>query len=396
MSNSKIKQIPEDFSVEELTDTLPSGHGEFSFYSLKKKGSTTPDAIQRIQKSWKLESRQISFGGLKDKHAVTTQFFSIKNGPKKNLDLSDVVVKYLGEISGPYDASHLAGNRFGIIIRNINSDQAKKTDSIIKALPGTGIPNYFDDQRFGSIDSLKTDFIAKKMILGDFEQALKIALTSPYTHDNKMAKKEKTLLIQKWGDWAGLKNVLPRGHSRTLVEYLSFNPQDFKGAAERLRPELGGMYVTAYQSYLWNNILGRWININFTQSEIFLIKLKLGLYPGVRFASVANIKIMEESFIPLPSSRLKMKENDPFFKTINEVMAVEGLTLEEMKISGTRKLFFSKGERKAFYFPTNIDHEVLDDQFNKGKKAVRIGFDLPKGAYATLLIKCLQTLFWNN
>jgi tRNA pseudouridine13 synthase len=181
-----------------------------------------------------------------------------------------------------------------------------------------------------------------------------------------------------------------------LVEYLSFNPQDFKGAAERLRPELGGMYVTAYQSYLWNNILARWININFTQSEIFLIKLKLGLYPGVRFASVANIKIMEESFIPLPSSRLKMTENDPFFKIINEVMAVEGLTLEEMKISGTRKLFFSKGERKAFYFPVNINHEVLDDQFNRGKKAVRIGFDLPKGAYATLLIKCLQTLFWNN
>ena len=54
---------------------------------------------------------------------------------------------------------------------------------------------------------------------------------------------------------------------------------------------------------------------------------------------------------------------------------MEGLTLEEMKISGTRKLFFSKGERKAFYFPTNIDHEVLDDQFNKGKKAVRIGFE---------------------
>jgi tRNA pseudouridine13 synthase len=68
----------------------------------------------------------MSFGGLKDKHASTTQFFSIKNGPQKNLDLSDIVVKYQGAITSPYDASHLAGNRFGIIIRNINSDQAKK------------------------------------------------------------------------------------------------------------------------------------------------------------------------------------------------------------------------------------------------------------------------------
>lgn len=77
-------------------------------------------------------------------------------------------------------------------------------------------------------------------------------------------------------------------------------------------------------------------------------------------------------------------------------MSREGLTLDEMKISGSRKLFFSKGERKAFYFPKNIDYEVFNDQLNRGKKAVKIGFDLPKGAYATLLIKCLQTLFWNN
>ena len=77
MSKSKIKQIPEDFSVEELTETVPLNHGDFSLYLLKKKGSTTPDALLRIQKAWKLDSRHMSFGGLKDKHASTTQFFSI-------------------------------------------------------------------------------------------------------------------------------------------------------------------------------------------------------------------------------------------------------------------------------------------------------------------------------
>ncbi|NBR05449.1 MAG: tRNA pseudouridine(13) synthase TruD [Planctomycetes bacterium] len=396
VSKSKIKQIPEDFLVEELTNTVPLEHGDFSLYLLEKKSITTPDAILRIQKSWKLDWRQISFGGLKDKHAVTTQFFTIKNGPQKNLDFSGIVVKYLGLISCPYDSSHITGNRFEVIIRNIKSEHAKKTEKVVNDLPSIGIPNYFDDQRFGSITSLKTEFIAKKMIIGDFEQALKMALTLPYVHDNKAAKKEKALLIQKWGDWAGLIKTLPRGHSRSIVQYLSLNPQDFKGASERLRPELGGIYVTAYQSYLWNNILARWIKFYFTEQDIFLIKLKLGSYPVVRFASNAKIKMMEEIFIPLPSSRLKMTEDDPFFKIINDVMVAEGLTLEEMKIPGTRKLFFSKGERKAFYFPTNIHYELFDDQFNKGKNAVRIGFDLPKGAYATLLVKCLQTLFWNN
>ena len=88
MSKSKIKQLPEDFSVEELTNTVPLGYGDYSFYLLRKQGVTSPDAIYKIKNAWKLDARQISYGGLKDKHAVTTQYISIKNGPKKDLDFS--------------------------------------------------------------------------------------------------------------------------------------------------------------------------------------------------------------------------------------------------------------------------------------------------------------------
>lgn len=396
MSKSKIKQLPEDFSVEELTNTVPLGYGDYSFYLLRKQGVTSPDAIYKIKNAWKLDARQISYGGLKDKHAVTTQYISIKNGPKKDLDFSNLWLKHLGLIATPYDSTNLHGNRFKIVIRNINFESIPKTESTICLLPGIGIPNYFDDQRFGSINSLGNGFIAKQLVLGDFEGALKIALTLPYAHDSKWVKKEKALLLKKWGDWLFLRSKLPRGHSKSLIDHLSRNQNDFKGAAEKLRPELGGIYLAAYQSFLWNNALRNWIKMNFQVSEQFFINLKLGWYPVVKFASSDKSKIMDETFIPLPSSRLKMDEFDPFFTIIHDVVNSEGIKLEQLKVPGSRKLFFSKGERKAFYFPTNISHGVFNDDLNTGQKAVKIQFDLPRGAYATILVKCLQTLIWNN
>jgi len=396
VANSKIKQLPEDFLVEELSDILPLNYGSFSLYHLEKRNWTTPDALSRVRRHWKVEAWQLSYGGLKDKHAVTQQLFTIKNGPKKNLDLSDVFVKYIGSIPCPYESHHIKANRFTIVIRNIISEQTKNIPDIINLLPSAGIPNYFDDQRFGSIESLNSEFVAKKMVLGNFEEALKLALTSFYLHDNAATKQEKKILKENWGDWVGLKTLLSRGHARSLVDYLIHHPVDFKGTVERLRPELGGLYLSAYQSHLWNIVLARWINSNFKPEDIFSIKLKLGIHPVVKFAPSEMHDLLENTYIPLPSSRLKMQPEDPFYFLINSVLAEEGFLLEKMKIPGNSKMFFSKGERKAFYFAKKMDAEVFDDTLNRNKKAVKIRFDLPKGAYATLLIKCLQTLMWNT
>src|SRR5205814_6482171 len=92
-----LKQSPEDFHVEELTDVQASA-GPFSFYRLEKKGWTTPDALQAIRRRWQLDRRRLSYGGLKDRHAQTIQYFTIFHGPQRRLTHQNFTVAYLGQV----------------------------------------------------------------------------------------------------------------------------------------------------------------------------------------------------------------------------------------------------------------------------------------------------------
>src|SRR5207245_1776323 len=105
---------------------------------------------------------------------------------------------------------------------------------------------------------------------------------TPYAFDRGVQKGEKTILNQHWGDWSKCKARLPRGHARSLVDYLVSHPVDFRGAIARLRPELGSLYLSAYQSHLWNRMLARTIERLCRPEQISFIKTRLGELPVQR------------------------------------------------------------------------------------------------------------------
>src|SRR6185369_15300863 len=98
-------------------------------------------------------------------------------------------------------------------------------------------------------------------------------------HDRAEQKQEKQLLRKHWGDWATLKERLPRSHARSLVDYLSQHPDDYRGAVARLRPELRGLYLSVYQSHLWNRLLARWLEEHAQPNQLGWVQLRLGRYP---------------------------------------------------------------------------------------------------------------------
>jgi hypothetical protein len=98
----KLKQRPEDFVVEELTDATPGDAGEFAFYRLDKTGWTTPDALSAVRRRWQIDGRRLSYGGLKDRHAVTAQHVTVFRGPTRNLSHERVTLTYLGQRAEPF------------------------------------------------------------------------------------------------------------------------------------------------------------------------------------------------------------------------------------------------------------------------------------------------------
>src|SRR4051794_36606366 len=196
----KVKQQPDDFRVEELTDVTPGDRGPFAFYRLEKRNWTTPDALAAIRRRWEIAPERLSYGGLKDRHADTVQYLSIHLGPRRGLTHNAITLDYLGQISFPYSSRDIRANSFNITLRDLPDTAAARAATGAQVISRDGVPNYFDDQRFGSVTDSQ-NFVAKLMVLGQFEDALKLALTAPYEFDPADDKRAKATLIECWGRW---------------------------------------------------------------------------------------------------------------------------------------------------------------------------------------------------
>ncbi len=391
----KLRQRPEDFQVEELTDVAPAAAGAFALYRLEKRGWSTPDALAAVRRRWRLEPRRLSYGGLKDRHALTVQYLSVFHGPRRNLHHQGVTVTYLGQVPEPYTSARVRANRFRLTLRDLTAEAAAAAERALDEVRVEGVPNYFDDQRFGSVTPGGA-FIARELVLGRFEEALRLALAAPYEHDRAAQKQEKATLLACWGDWAACKERLPRGHARGLVDYLLHHPCDFKGAVARLRPELRGLYLSAYQSHLWNRMLARWLHNHCRPEQLFPVALRLGEVPMFRGLDEGQLRELSALFLPLPSARLHLDAGDARLPLVQDVLAEEGLELRQLQVKGIRELFFSKGERPALCLPQTLEHSVGPDELNPKRQALSLAFDLPRGCYATLIVKRITPPGWRK
>lgn len=392
----KIKQDPADFQVVELTSVVPST-GPFTLYRLEKTSWTTHDALDRICRAWHLPEQRVSFGGLKDRHAHTSQHVTIEQGPERNFAMPGISFRFLGRIPDPFTSSSIESNRFQIVVRDLSAEEASQAIEHIEQVRRDGLANYFDDQRFGSVET-GGEFMARRLVLGDWEGGLKLALTAPYEHDRAAAKQEKAILTKHWGNWAECSPKLARGPTRRIIEHLAAQPGDFRGAIARIRADLAGLYLAAYQSHLWNRLLARWLERNLPPANRLVIRLKLDDAPMPHDLSDEQRERLCNLCLPLPSARLKYDEaiaGTPadWPDLMRQTLAREGFELEKMKLQGLRKPFFSRGERAILCLPQNLSAKTEADTRNAGRNAVTLRFDLPRGSYATLLIKRVTQRF---
>ncbi|MGH7222265.1 MAG: tRNA pseudouridine(13) synthase TruD, partial [Gemmataceae bacterium] len=289
----------------------------------------------------------------------------------------------------PYTSHDIQANRFRLSLRDVLPEARSAMESRLRLLEQDGVPNYFDDQRFGSVAGADGEFIARLLVRGQFEEALRLALTAPYEHDRAAQKTEKRLLAAHWGDWPRLKDVLPRGHGHDAIDYLHVHPSDFRGAIARLRSEPRGLYLSAYQSHLWNRMLAGWLRTRLRAEQLRPMMLRLGVVPFPHDLEAEQQRELAALLLPLPSARLKLDAADPRAELVKAILAEEGLEPRQMQIKGIREMFFSRGERSALCLPADLTYTFADDDKHRGRDKLMLGFELPRGSYATLLVKAI-------
>jgi tRNA pseudouridine13 synthase len=383
----KLKRQPEDFQVEELPLVAGGDRGRFAFYRLTKRGMGTLEAIEAICRRWDVAGRRVSYGGLKDRHARTVQYLTIVDGPDRALHEASFDLEPLGRLPDPYGPAQFRGNRFVVVLRDLSSEALARAVGAISELPRDGLPNYFDDQRFGSV-GFGGEFIARAWLAGDHERALRLALAEPNPSDRPGTKAEKAILRESWGRWPEAKARLGRSHARSLVTYLVDHPSDFRGAFARVRRELRSLYFSAFQSHLWNLLLGCWIERTTRPDQRVAIDFKVATLPIHRGLDPDQAAILAALRIPLPASRTPLPEG-PASAVALEVLGPLGLSWDDLRVRHLQDVFFSRGTRPALFFAENLEHSVAADELERGRMKLRLAFELPKGAYATLVVKRL-------
>ena len=391
----KLRRIPEDFQVDEQAD-LEIGSGTHALYRLTKKSIGTPEAVATIVQQWRIPRKRISYGGLKDRHAITTQHLTIQHGPRKHLEQATLDLRYIGQTSKPFQAGQIRSNRFQLTLRDMTGPDVERARQAIETVRATGLPNYFDNQRFGSL-GFSGEWIGKAWCLGNFERALWLALADPNADDRSREKRQKQILNDHWGDWTDCKAALERSHRRSIITFLADKqsagkPVDFRGAFARINVDLRGLYLSAFQSALWNRLLTAWLEQRIPGPEQIRFELKSGpccFANSIRSSSQELPQTATETTLPLPSAR--QKEIDAVTAGLLEtVLSAESLELRQLRTKYPRDSFFSKNWRQAIVQPASLEQTSAADDLYPGKQKLQLCFELPRGSYATILVKRLS------
>jgi len=165
-----IKQEAADFVVIEDLGFELTGEGEHIFISIRKEGENTQYVARALAKAAGVADKHVSYAGLKDRHAITEQWFGIHMPGKETPDFSVVEtaqIKVLKIVrhNKKLRTGALKGNQFTLKLTDLSS-----TDGLVERLENiktTGVPNYFGEQRFGrngsNIESAKEMFAGKKI-----------------------------------------------------------------------------------------------------------------------------------------------------------------------------------------------------------------------------------------
>jgi len=150
----KIRSLPEDFIVKENLSFEPSGAGEHAFLLIEKKGENTEYVARQLARFANVRQRDVSYAGLKDRHAVTTQWFSVWLPGKADPDWTQfetdsTKVLHVARHARKLKRGVLSGNSFKLTVRDWQGDQ-EKTIQQLELIKANGIANYFGSQRFGN------------------------------------------------------------------------------------------------------------------------------------------------------------------------------------------------------------------------------------------------------
>jgi tRNA pseudouridine13 synthase len=255
-----LRREAEDFIVDEVPAGPWKGTGKYLILRLTKRNWEQQRLVKEMAKALGISHRRISWAGTKDRNAVTGQYISIHGlepDAVERITLRDVRLEPVGRSDHPIALGELKGNRFTIRIRECDpAGLAERVVEVARAT-GSGFPNYVGIQRFGVMRPV-THLVGERILRGDLEGAVLTYLGATFPAEPAGVREAREEFLKDRDVKEAIRQFPIRlTFERAMLHHLDGHPGDYPGALKALPPRLLSMFVSAFQSFLFNTLLSR-------------------------------------------------------------------------------------------------------------------------------------------
>jgi len=431
----RLRVAPEDFRVRERErmdpEPLDAHAGSYPFLLLRAtlRRWDTNDFASALSDAMGASRERVSWAGTKDKHAVTTQLFTVRDADPEGIpDLDGAEIEVLGRVGRDLTFGDLAGNEFAIRIRETQGDPAPITRDLRAFAAGDdpdragatdgarnggdgdsdgagdadavaiAVPNYFGHQRFGSRRPI-THEVGLAAIRGDWRGAVLAYCGNPYDTEPEDSQRGREMVEDEAGsdspDWGAALDAMPGRlrYERSMLHRLD-EGAGWREALEAVPSNLQRLFVNAAQSYVFNRVLSERLRrglpftrpvagdvVAFVERDVPFPKPDMDRLQRAtegRVDTLARHCERGRAFVtaPLVGTETELGDGEPG-EIERDVLRELDVEPADFELPGE---FASGGTRRAVVLPTDltVSEEEGDPVFE---------FALPSGSYATAVLR---------
>jgi len=372
-----IKRTPEDFIVEEVLEgglvVSVSGFGgvkerpgPWLWVHVVKRGVDTLKLVETLRRSLGLRRGDIGIGGIKDARAVASQIISLFGVRPEDLPkIPGVEYRAAWYADSPISPSRIVGNRFTLVVRDVDIECAAEALEALKAVP---LPNYYGYQRFGTVRPV-SHLLGRALVRRDPDEFLRVMFCRTFEAESPAAREARELACR--GDYSAALSRMPKSllEERRLLKALA-SGENLWNAVMAVPYNILKIFVEAYQAYLFNRIL----SLRLADGPLGVAEDDLVLEAG--YPVPASRVGGGQPVLPVPGLGLVVPESRAR-DYLRRVLSEEGLELRDFALARVGAV---GSYRRAFASPAWILVDLSGG-------AAKLSFDMPRGSYATAVLR---------
>ncbi|MHC5004542.1 MAG: tRNA pseudouridine(13) synthase TruD [Planctomycetota bacterium] len=386
----RIKVRPEDFLVDELPLYEPCGKGEHLYLGIEKNRVSHGELLATLSRHFRISPNAVGFAGMKDKHGITRQTVSLhllEDPPAVEIPHERIRVLWAMRHRNKIRRGHLRGNRFSIRIREIDATKAPRVLQLVRQLQQSGVPCSFGPQRFGY--RCNNHIIGASLLRENWWGALEELLGTRGTWfpDYQRPRRE----LYDAGRFAEAVELWTPADRTELIAIKALAAgQSPESACLAVGRTTFSFWLSSLQSAVFNSVLERRLAAG------RLAELGDGdlawKHDNGRVFAVSQLELDD----PETARRLDAVEISPTGPLWGTAMVETGGAVRQAEEEALQAFGFTrdellgcprapKGGRRPLRVP--LRHVEVDAGIDEHGHYVRVAFDLPPGAYATVVLR---------